>query len=143
MKSLPWSSIRPSGCTPVSGQASSKLCTKCSSYMSCANVVMPWKGNRHRVPAPKCAQVDLRGSCSERAIVFVLGAADERGQLSQPFGRRVRAKPDQLLLRVNSYRQRPFRFCGRDRDVGSGDDDELGLRSFNQPGIGSFLLAYG
>ena len=88
------SSIRPSGCTPVSGQASSKLCTKSRSHMSCANVVIPWKGNRQRVPAPKCAQVNLRGSCSERAIVFVLGAADEGGQLSQPFGRRVRAKPD-------------------------------------------------
>ena len=41
---------------------------------------------------------------------------------------------------LNSYRQRPFRFCGRDRDVGSGDDDALGLRSFNQPRSGSLLL---
>jgi hypothetical protein len=44
--------------------------------------------------ARKCAQINLRGSCSERAVVFVLGAADQGGQLSHPFGRRVRAKPD-------------------------------------------------
>src|SRR3954447_26298400 len=74
------------------GPGTFELCTKSRSHMSCANVVIRWKGNRQRVAAPKCAQVNLRGSCSERAIVFVLGAADEGGQLSQPFGWRVRAK---------------------------------------------------
>ena len=136
------SSIRPSGCTPVSGQASSKLCTKSRSHMSCANVVIPWKGNRQRVPARKCAQVNLRGSCSERAVVFVLSAADKEGNCRSPSAGVF--EPNLIIApaSLNSYRQRPFRFCGRDRDVGSGDDDALGLRSFNQPRSGSLLLAY-
>ena len=47
--------------------------------------------HRERVPAPERAQIDLRGACPARAIVFVLGVADERGHVPQPFGRSVRA----------------------------------------------------
>jgi len=119
MKSLPWSSIRPSGLHAGLGPDIFEIVYEVRLAHELRKRGYTVERHRQRVPPPNARRVLTCRLCSRARYCFRSRAADEEGNC-RSLRRRVRAKPDHCSLRINSYRQRPFRFCGRDRDVGFG-----------------------